>query len=85
LWKTVGNLKLLTSVCCVRKETYGCLGVNAKLLKAITGFLMSVSSSVSPSVCMETIKSDPTGRIFIKFGTWDFFRNSVEKIQVLLK
>jgi len=53
------------------------LGAFAKLRRATITFVMSVR----PSACNNSAR---TGRIFIKFDIWGFFRKSVEKIQVSL-
>ena len=48
--------------------------------------LASPCFSVIPSICLSAwSKSAPTRPIFIKFDIWEFFRKSVEKIQVWLK
>jgi hypothetical protein len=53
------------------------LGPCANLRKTIVGFVMSVYLSVGLSAWNN---SAPTGRIFIKFNIWRFFRKNVEKI-----
>jgi hypothetical protein len=48
--------------------------------------LASSCLSVRPSICQSAWNnSAPTERIFMKFGIWEFFRESVEKIWVSLK
>jgi hypothetical protein len=56
------------------------LGTFAKFQKA-TIYFRHVCRSFSPSVRPHRT----TGRIFMKFNIWDFFRKSVENIQVSLK
>ena len=58
------------------------LGAFVNLRKATISFVVSAR----PSLCLSAWKNSfPTGRIFVKFDIWGFFRKSGEEIQVLFK
>jgi len=75
-----GVIHLLPPTCLrgLDRDNFACLGAFAKLRKATISFVMSVRPTAWNS-------SAPKERIFMKFDICEFFRKSVQKIQVSFK
>ena len=78
VWCVQNMLRIQLTAAVFRLCLPSFLGAFAKLRKATISFVMSGRPSAWN-------KSAPTGRIFMKFDIWVFFRKSVERIQFSLK